>query len=66
MIRTCLDLLAEKSFTLDRDGLFNINTTIFAPFNPFFNALDNSFAVGPMGLMYYYMRKWYCFKKLFF
>jgi hypothetical protein len=49
MIRTCFDLLAEKSFTLDRDGLFNINTTIFAPFNPFFNALDNSFAVGPTG-----------------
>ncbi len=30
MIRTCFDLLAEKSFTLDRDGLFNINTTMLA------------------------------------
>jgi len=63
MIRTRIDILAKNSFTLERDGLFNINTTILAPPNRFFNALDDGFAVGPMELMYHYMTRWYSFKK---
>jgi hypothetical protein len=61
MIRTRIDILARQQFTLERDGLFNINTTILAPPNRFFNALDDGFAVGPMKLMYHYMTRWYSF-----
>jgi hypothetical protein len=63
MIRSRIDILARKPFTLEHDGLYNINTTILAPPNRFFNELDDGFAVGPMKLMYHYMTRWYSFTK---
>ncbi len=63
MIRSRIDILAQKPFTLERDGLYNINTTILAPPNRFFDELDDGFAVGPMELMYHYMTRWYSFPK---
>jgi hypothetical protein len=63
MIRSRIDILAKKPFTLERDGLYNINTTILAPPNRFFQELDDGFAVGPMESMYHYMTRWYSFTK---
>ena len=63
LIRSRIDIVSKKQFTLERDGLFNINTTILAPPNRFFNELDDGFAVGPMELMYHYMTRWYSFSK---
>ncbi|CAF1129118.1 unnamed protein product [Rotaria magnacalcarata] len=62
MIRSRLDILAAKQFILERNGAFNVNTTLLAPPNRFFNALDDGFAVGPMELMHHYMTRWYSFK----
>ena len=63
LIRSRLDIFAGKPFTLERDDPFNINTTILAPPNRFFNELDDGFAVGPIELMYHYMTRWYSFSK---
>jgi len=63
MIRSRIDILSKNQFTLERDGIFNINTTILVPPNRFFDGLDDGFAVGPMELMYYYMTRWYSFQK---
>ena len=63
LIRSRVDILSGNQFTLERDGLFNINTTILAPPNRFFNELDDGFAVGPIELMYHYMTRWYSFSK---
>jgi hypothetical protein len=63
MIRSRIDILAQKPFTLERNGIYNINTTILAPPNRFFNELDDGFAVGPMKLMYHYMTRWYSFNE---
>ena len=63
MIRSRIDIMARGPFTLEDDGLFNVNRTILAPTNRFFNTLDDGFAVGPMELMYHYMTRWYSFSK---
>jgi hypothetical protein len=63
MIRTRVDILSQSTFTLERDGLFNVNRTILVPPNRFFNGLDDGFAVGPMELMFYYMTRWKTFNQ---
>ena len=70
MIRTRVDILSQSSFTLQRDHPFNVNTTILAPPNRFFDALDDGFAVRRMELMFHYMTRWnnfneYSFSKSF-
>ena len=61
LIRSRIDIVSKNAFTLERDGIYDINTTILAPPNRFFNALDDGFAVGPMELMYHYMTRWNSF-----
>lgn len=61
LIRSRIDILSKEAFNLERDGIYNINTTILAPPNRFFKELDDGFAVGPMELMYHYMTRWYSF-----
>lgn len=63
MIRTRVDIVARMPFTLERNETFNVNTTILAPPNRFFDALDDGFAIGPMELMRHYMTRFYSFKE---
>ena len=61
MIRTRVDILSKKQFQLERDGVHDVNKTLLAPPNRFFDALDDGFAVGPMNLMFHYMTRWNTF-----
>jgi hypothetical protein len=63
MIRTRVDIVSRSPFTLERNQSFNVNTTILAPPNRFFDALDDGFAVGPMRLMFHYMTRWNSFNQ---
>ena len=58
MIRTRVDILSRSTFTLE-----HVNRTILVPLNRFFDGLDDGFAVGPMGLMFYYMTRWKSFNR---
>lgn len=61
MIRTRIDILSPKQFDLERGGEHDINRTLLAPPNRFFDALDDGFAVAPMNLMFHYMTRWNTF-----
>ena len=63
MVRTRVDILSKTAFQLERDGVHDVNTTLLAPPNRFFDALDDGFAVGPMNLMFHYMTRWNTFDK---
>ena len=64
LVRTRVDILNRMPSTFDREGEFDVNTTIVLPRNRYFpQVYDDGFAIGPMKLMHYYMTRWYTLNK---
>ncbi|CAF1285966.1 unnamed protein product [Didymodactylos carnosus] len=60
LIRARVDTVARMPHTFERQGAFNVNTTLIIPRNRYFpTAYDDGFALGPMELMYHFMTRWY-------
>ncbi len=60
LIRTRIDTVVRLPSTLEREGEFNVNTTLILPRNRYFpKVYDDGFALGPMELVYHYMTRWY-------
>jgi hypothetical protein len=62
-IRARVDTLVKMPSTFERQGIFNINTTILVPPHRYFPGIDDGFALGPIELMSYYMKRWHSFQQ---
>jgi hypothetical protein len=49
--------------TFERQGVLNINTTIVVPPHRYFPGIDDGFALGPIELMFHYMKRWQSFRE---
>jgi hypothetical protein len=62
-IRARIDTLAKMPSTFERQGPLNVNTSIIVPPHRYFPGIDDGFALGPMQLMSYYMKRWLSFQQ---
>ncbi|CAF3947440.1 unnamed protein product [Rotaria sp. Silwood2] len=63
LIRARVDTIAKMPLTFERQGIFNVNTTILVPPHRYFSGIDDGFALGPIELMSHYMKRWYSFRQ---